>query len=79
MEFADGTRNREKTQMAFLQKYYHKGAFHTVSTLHRIQLTRSGGRRAPAQPRLHRHDDRPGGHVLAPVRPAGPRLWKGAY
>jgi len=31
MEFAEATRNKEKAQMAFLQKYYHKGAFHQVS------------------------------------------------
>lgn len=30
MEFAEATRNREKTEMGFLQKYYHKGAFHNV-------------------------------------------------
>lgn len=28
MEYAEQTRAREKTQMGFLQKYYHKGAFH---------------------------------------------------
>jgi microfibrillar-associated protein 1 len=31
MEFAEATRNREKGEMGFMQKYYHKGAFHTVS------------------------------------------------
>jgi microfibrillar-associated protein 1 len=31
MEYADGTRAKEKGQMGFLQKYYHKGAFHQVS------------------------------------------------
>lgn len=31
MEYADGTRAREKGQMGFMQKYYHKGAFHQVS------------------------------------------------
>lgn len=31
MEFAEGTRNKEKTEMGFLQKYYHKGAFYSVS------------------------------------------------
>ena len=30
MEYADQTRAREKGQMGFLQKYYHKGAFHQV-------------------------------------------------
>lgn len=28
---AEETRNREKGEMGFLQKYYHKGAFHGVS------------------------------------------------
>lgn len=28
LEFAEATRNKEKPQMGFLQKYYHKGAFH---------------------------------------------------
>ena len=28
MEYADATRAREKTEMGFLQKYYHKGAFY---------------------------------------------------
>lgn len=28
MEYADATRAREKGEMGFLQKYYHKGAFH---------------------------------------------------
>jgi hypothetical protein len=31
MEYAEATRAREKGDMAFLQKYYHKGAFHQVS------------------------------------------------
>lgn len=31
MAFAEETRNREKGEMGFLQKYYHKGAFHAVS------------------------------------------------
>lgn len=30
MEFAEATRAREKGQMGFMQKYYHKGAFHQV-------------------------------------------------
>jgi hypothetical protein len=30
MEYADATRAKEKGQMGFLQKYYHKGAFHQV-------------------------------------------------
>jgi len=30
MEYADQTRQREKGEMGFLQKYYHKGAFHQV-------------------------------------------------
>jgi microfibrillar-associated protein 1 len=30
MEYAEATRAREKGQMGFLQKYYHKGAFHQV-------------------------------------------------
>ncbi len=30
MEFAESTRNKEKAEMGFLQKYYHKGAFYTV-------------------------------------------------
>lgn len=30
MAYADETRNREKTEMGFLQKYYHKGAFYSV-------------------------------------------------
>lgn len=28
MEYAEATRSKEKAQMGFLQKYYHKGAFH---------------------------------------------------
>lgn len=32
MEYAQKTREKEKGQMGFLQKYYHKGAFHQVST-----------------------------------------------
>lgn len=35
MEFAARTREKEKGQMGFLQKYYHKGAFHQVSLFHR--------------------------------------------
>jgi hypothetical protein len=31
LAFAEETRAREKGQMGFLQKYYHKGAFHAVS------------------------------------------------
>lgn len=31
MEYAQKTREKEKSQMGFLQKYYHKGAFHQVS------------------------------------------------
>ena len=31
LAFAQETRAREKGQMGFLQKYYHKGAFHAVS------------------------------------------------
>ena len=32
VEYANKTREREKGQMGFLQKYYHKGAFHQVCT-----------------------------------------------
>lgn len=35
MEFAQATRDREKGEMGFLQKYYHKGAFHQVRRLFR--------------------------------------------
>lgn len=35
MEFAARTREKEKGQMGFLQKYYHKGAFHQVSLFQR--------------------------------------------
>ena len=31
MAFADQTRAREKGQMGFMQKYYHRGVFHAVS------------------------------------------------
>ena len=31
MEYAAKTRERERGQMGFLQKYYHKGAFHQAS------------------------------------------------
>lgn len=31
MAFADETRAKEKGQMGFMQKYYHRGAFHSVS------------------------------------------------
>lgn len=34
MEFAARTREKEKGQMGFLQKYYHKGAFHQVNLFH---------------------------------------------
>lgn len=34
MEFAEASRNREKGEMGFMQKYYHKGAFHTVCRSH---------------------------------------------
>lgn len=34
MAYADETRAREQGQMGFMQKYYHKGAFHAVSSLH---------------------------------------------
>ena len=30
MEYAEQTRQKEKGEMGFLQKYYHKGAFHQV-------------------------------------------------
>jgi microfibrillar-associated protein 1 len=30
MAYAEETRNQDKTQMGFLQKYYHKGAFYAV-------------------------------------------------
>ena len=30
MQYADQTRQKEKGEMGFLQKYYHKGAFHQV-------------------------------------------------
>ncbi|WWD21575.1 hypothetical protein CI109_106061 [Kwoniella shandongensis] len=33
MEFAERTREKEKGQMGFLQKYYHKGAFHQDDNL----------------------------------------------
>lgn len=42
MAFADETRARDKGQMGFMQKYYHKGAFHSVS-LHLISLADWGG------------------------------------
>ena len=35
MEYADATRQREKGEMGFLQKYYHKGAFHQVCMISR--------------------------------------------
>jgi microfibrillar-associated protein 1 len=33
MAFADQTRAKEKGQMGFLQKYYHRGVFHAVRPL----------------------------------------------
>ena len=35
MEYAQQTREREKGDMGFLQKYYHKGAFHQVGDFRR--------------------------------------------
>lgn len=42
MEYAEQTRQREKGEMGFLQKYYHKGAFHQVRET-RIQAMRQRG------------------------------------
>ena len=42
MEYADHTRAKEKGQMGFLQKYYHKGAFHQVRPSKHRSISRLG-------------------------------------
>lgn len=79
MAYADGTRAAEKGEMGFLQTYYHKGAFHQVSTSPCIRPCADGiGRRQrDFQTRLHGRERVTGGHVCPACRHAGPQLWQG--
>lgn len=56
MEFAQSTRDREKGEMGFMQKYYHKGAFHQVclvKTMRRLGWWLMDAGRRSAQERLY--------------------------
>jgi microfibrillar-associated protein 1 len=79
MEYAQKTREKEKGQMGFLQKYYHKGAFHQASTT----IIRCGketnvcaGRRAVGE-RLYRCYGQCCGYEPSAESHASAGLWKG--
>jgi len=79
MEYADQTRQREKGEMGFLQKYYHKGAFHQVCPppMQRDMLIRwwLGGR--AAQSELHGCYGECCGYEHVTEDYASPQLWQG--
>lgn len=79
LEYAQRTREKEKGEMGFLQKYYHKGAFHQVSELCpdiRLTTYSCSGRRT-AQPGLHCCYGECCGHEQSAIGDASSRLRKG--
>ena len=79
MAFAEQTRAREKGQMGFMQKYYHRGVFHAVSpfylTITALMIGRRRGR--TTQSRLHCRYGVCSGHVNVAKSHASQELWKG--
>jgi hypothetical protein len=81
MAFADQTRAREKGQMGFMQKYYHRGVFHAVSPFcsHVTTLMTGWGRGGVTQSRLYRCHGICSGYVDVAESHASQELWKGAH
>lgn len=81
MAFADQTRAREKGQMGFMQKYYHRGVFHAVShpslDLHEGILIIGWGRGRATQSRLHSRYRICSGYVDVTKSYASQELWEG--
>jgi hypothetical protein len=81
MAFAEQTRAREKGQMGFMQKYYHRGVFHAVSPSHLYVKTLIIGWRRGRTPqsRLHGSYRISSGHVDVAKSHASQELWKGQH
>jgi hypothetical protein len=81
MAFAEQTRAREKGQMGFMQKYYHRGVFHAVSLSHLYVKTLMIGWRCGRTPqsRLYSRYGICSGHVDAAKSHASQELWKGEH
>ena len=81
MAFADRTRAREKGQMGFMQKYYHRGVFHAVSPFYFVIPTLMIGWRCgrTTQSRLHRRYRVCSGYVDVAKSHASQELWKGEH
>ncbi len=79
LEYAEKTRQREKGEMGFLQKYYHKGAFHQVRRpVVRDRCADDESGRRSAQPGLYCCYGECCGYEYATEGHAGPELRKGA-
>jgi hypothetical protein len=81
MAFAEQTRAREKGQMGFMQKYYHRGVFHAVSPFHFEVTPLMIGWRCgrTSQSRLHGRYGVCGRYVDAAKSHASQKLWKGEH